>query len=79
MRRAEDISDIQYEQKQDDEQEIIQRIEDVLNMGRLTRMNFFDALVEVYNLARSDEHEAMINNWPDWISEIRDEVCKGGD
>ena len=91
MRQAEDIAeearqlgmddrvDKELDRKADDKQEILQRIEDVLDMGKLMRMNFFDALYAVYNLSRSDEHEAMVNNWSAWIDEIRDEVCKGGD
>jgi len=77
MRQAEDISDIQYEQKQDDKQEIIQRIEDVLDMGQLMRMNFFDALYKVYDLGYNDGHQSAQENVYDWID--RSEVCKGGD
>ena len=72
-----DRVDKEIDRKQDDKLEIIQRIEDVLDMGKLMRMNFFDALHKVYDLGYNDGHTAAQENVYDWVD--RSEVCKGGD
>jgi len=79
-----EIADQAVDRKVEDKHEaeekkrIIQHIEEVLGFWYLSRLNFFDAVYEVYQLAQGDEHMAMLNNYPDWIGEIRDEVCSGG-
>lgn len=65
MKGIEHIADQQTDQKVEDKHEeedrkhILQRVDEVLDLPVLTQKHPYDQIVEVYRLARSDEHEAQ--------------------
>ena len=74
MEQTKEIMDVdkEYDQKIEDKHEeeekkqILQRIEDVLDMGKLMRMNFFDALYKVYDMGYGIGFEEGQQREPEW-------------
>lgn len=73
MKGIEHIADKQTDQKIEERHEaegrkrILQRVDEVLDLPVLTTKHPYDMIVEVYCLARSDEHEAQEDaEWSDF-------------